>query len=485
MDEILKMTAEDLCKRISAGETKSVDAAKAYFGRIKETDGKIKAFLMLNEKEALERAEKADEKTSSGAKRGYLEGVPIAIKDNIMIKNQKMTSSSKYLENYISLYDATVIEKLEKAGAVIIGKTNMDEFAMGSSTETSAFQKTANPWNTSCVPGGSSGGSAAAVAAGMAPCALGSDTGGSIRQPASFCGVVGFKPSYGLVSRYGACALASSFDQIGTFSKTVKDTAMLLSVIAGADYRDPVCEPTKDTDYTFEIDAPVLKGLKIGVPKEVYSFGGNEEILKAFKNAVRKLELEGATVVEVSIPSYKYVPALYKIIMCAEVSANIAKFDGIRYGYRSPNGISLNDEYSKSRGESLGYEVKKRILFGTYVLSAKNYHKYYHTAQKIRTVLINDTKKAFEACDVIFTPSTLEKAVKFGEPVSEECDIFTTMCNLGGLPGISVPCGLSADSMPMGVHFTAPRLADALVLKAARAFEKISEWDISKIPEIK
>lgn len=485
MDEILKMPVKDLYTRICAGETKSVDAVKACFDRIKAVDGKVKSFLLLNEKEALEKAAKVDANTASGAKCGLLEGIPIAIKDNIMIKNQKMTSASKYLENYISPYDATVIEKLNAAGAVVIGKTNMDEFAMGSSTETSAFFKTANPWNLDCVPGGSSGGSAAAVAAGMAPCALGSDTGGSIRQPAAFCGIVGFKPSYGLVSRYGACALASSFDQIGTFSKTVKDTALLLSVIAGEDYRDPVCEPTKDTDYTFEIDAPVLKGLKIGVPKEVYSFGGDEDIFKAFKESVRKLELEGAKIVEISIPSYKYVPALYKIIMCAEVSANIAKFDGIRYGYRSPNGISLNDEYSKSRGESLGYEVKRRILFGTYVLSAKNYHKYYHTAQKVRTILINDTNKAFEACDIIFTPSTTEKAVKFGQPVSEECDIFTTMCNLGGLPGISVPCGFSEDGMPIGVHFAGRRLSDALVLKAAHAFEKISEWDVNKLPEIK
>ena len=485
MDEILKMTVKNLYTRICAGETKSVDAVKACFGRIKETDGKIKAFLMLNEKEALEKAAKADKNAASGARCGFLEGIPIAIKDNIMIKNQKMTSASKYLENYISPYDATVIEKLNNAGAVIIGKTNMDEFAMGSSAETSAFQKTVNPWNSEYVPGGSSGGSAAAAASGMVPCALGSDTGGSIRQPASFCGVVGFKPSYGLVSRYGACALASSFDQIGTFSKTVKDAAMLLSVIAGEDYRDPVCEPLKDTDYTDEIDAPVLKGLRIGVPKEIHSFGGDEEIFKAFNEAVKKLKFEGAKIVEVSIPSYKYVPALYKIIMCAEVSANIAKFDGIRYGYRSPNGISLNDEYSKSRGESLGYEVKKRILFGTFVLSAKNYHKYYHTAQKVRTILINDTHKAFEACDVIFTPTTIEKAVKFGQPVSENCDIFTSMGNLGGLPGISVPCGFSRDGMPMGVHFTGPRLSDALVLKAAHAFEKISEWDITKIPEIK
>ncbi|MCL2335166.1 MAG: Asp-tRNA(Asn)/Glu-tRNA(Gln) amidotransferase subunit GatA [Endomicrobia bacterium] len=485
MDEILKDTVKDLRLKICSGEVKSVDVAKACYKRIAEVEPKIKAFLLLNEKEALRHAAQSDDKVRSGAKCGYLEGVPIGIKDNIMIKGESMTSASKYLENYISPYDATVIEKLKTAGAVFIGRTNMDEFAMGSSTETSAFQKTANPWNTEYIPGGSSGGSAAAVCAGMVPFSLGTDTGGSIRQPAGFCGVVGFKPSYGLVSRYGACALASSFDQIGTFSRTVKDTAMLISVIAGKDYRDPVCEPTDTIDYTFGLeDADILKKLKIGIPKELSDYETDPEILKAFEESVKKLKSEGSQIVEVSVPSYKYVPALYKIIMCAEVSANIAKFDGIRYGYRSPNGKSLNDEYSKSRGESLGYEVKKRILFGTFVLGAKNYHKYYHTAQKVRTVLINDLNKAFTACDFIFSPATLQMPVKFGQQVSEECDIFTTVSNLGGLPGISVPCGFSRSGMPMGVHFTGPRLSDAKILQAARAFERVSEWDINRFPKI-
>ena len=486
MDEILKNTVKDLSAKICSGEVKSVDAVKACFKRIKETDPKVKAFLKLNEENALKQAAAVDDKVKSGGKCGVLEGVPIAIKDNIMIKGESMTSASKYLENYTSPYDATVIEKLKEAGAVFVGRTNMDEFAMGSSTETSAFLKTANPWNTQYIPGGSSGGSAAAVASGMVPFALGSDTGGSIRQPAAFCGIVGFKPSYGLVSRYGACALASSFDQIGTFSRTVRDTAMLLGVIAGKDYRDPVCEPTEAVDYTAGFDnADILKGVKIGIPKQLKEYKAEPEILELFENSVKKLEAEGVKIVEIDIPAYKYVPALYKVIMCAEVSANIATFDGIRYGYRSQNGTNLNDTYMKSRGESLGYEVKKRILFGTYVLGAKNYHKHYHTAQKVRTLLINQLNAAFEQCDFIFSPSTLQLPVKFGGTLNEECDIFMSAANLGGLPGISVPLAMTKAGMPAGVHFMGARLSDAKMLQVANAFEKLTGWNSDKFPEIK
>ncbi|MCL2389964.1 MAG: aspartyl/glutamyl-tRNA amidotransferase subunit A, partial [Endomicrobia bacterium] len=380
-------------------------------------------------------------------------------------------------------YDATVIEKLKNAGAIFIGRTNMDEFAMGSSTETSAYQKTANPWNIQYIPGGSSGGSAAAVSSGMVPFALGSDTGGSIRQPAGFCGVVGFKPSYGLVSRSGACALASSFDQIGTFSKTVKDTAMLLTVIAGKDYRDPVCEPKENIDYTHGLDNPdTLKNITIGVPKQLKEYSSDPEIIKSYENALKQLETEGAKIIEVDIPSYRYVPALYKVIMCAELSANIATFDGIRYGYRSKNAKSLNDEYSKSRGESMGYEVKKRVLFGTYVLGAKNYHKCYHQAQKVRTLFIDEINEAYKKCDVIFSPATLQMPVKFGETLSEESDIFLIAANLAGLPGITVPCSFASSGMPMGVHFMGPRLSDAKLLQIAVAYEKISDFETDKFP---
>jgi aspartyl-tRNA(Asn)/glutamyl-tRNA(Gln) amidotransferase subunit A len=485
MDDILKIGADKLRQKISSGEISSVDAVKACYKRIAEVEPKVRAFLKLNEEQALKHAQKSDEKIKSGQRRGLLEGVPIGIKDNIMIKGESMTSASKYLENYISPYDAAVIEKLKAEGAVFIGRTNMDEFAMGGSTETSAYQKTANPWDITKIPGGSSGGSAAAVSSGMVPFALGSDTGGSIRQPAGFTGIVGYKPTYGLISRYGVCALASSFDQIGSFSKNVKDTALLVSVIAGKDYRDPVCQPAETKDYSFDLDNPdALKGLKIGIPKELGNYSIDEEISASFKNDIKKLGGQGVEIVEISAPSYKYVPALYKVIMCAEVSANIATFDGIRYGYRSPDGVGLNDEYSKTRAESLGYEVKKRIIFGTYVLGAKNYYRCYHQAQRVRTLLINELNAAFTKCDFIFSPSTLQMPVNFGSELPEECDIFLIAANLGGFPGITVPSSFSSAGMPMGVHFMGNRFSDAKMFQAARAFEKISGFDAGKYPMI-
>ncbi|GHT58743.1 glutamyl-tRNA(Gln) amidotransferase subunit A [Endomicrobiia bacterium] len=479
---LIMIGVKELKTKICLGETKSADVVRTCFNRIKEVDPKVKAFLKLNEENSLKQAEQVDKLS---VKCGLLEGVPIAIKDNIMIKGESMTSASKYLEDYISPYDATVIEKLKSVGAIFVGRTNMDEFAMGGSTETSAYQKTANPWNIKYIPGGSSGGSAAAVSAGMVPFALGSDTGGSVRQPAGFCGVVGYKPSYGLISRYGACALASSFDQIGTLSKTVADSALLTSVIAGKDYRDPVCEPKEWIDYTYDLDNPnTLKTVKIGIPKQLLDYKTDTEITKYFNNAVNKLNLEGAEIVEVDIPAYKYVPALYKVIMCAEVSANIATFDGIRYGYRSQNGKSLNDEYAKSRAESLGYEVKKRILFGTYVLGAKNYYRCYHQAQKVRTLLINQIAKAYKKCDFIFSPATLQMPVKFEDTLPEECDIFLAVANLAGLPGITVPCSFTSSGMPMGVHFMGTRFSDAKTFQVAHAFEKISDFDTDKYPTV-
>ncbi len=485
MDEILKTRVKDLCAKIRSGQIKSTEIVKACFKRIKETETKVKAFLKLNEDRSLKQAAKADDKVKTGAECGFLEGVPIGIKDNIMVKGESMTSASKYLENYISPYDAAVIEKLKEAGAIFAGRTNMDEFAMGGSTETSVYQKTANPWNIDYIPGGSSGGSAAAVSSGMVPFALGSDTGGSIRQPAGFCGIVGYKPSYGLISRYGVCALASSFDQIGVLSKTVKDASLLTSVIACGDYRDPVCETGEQTDYASEIyNQDILKTVRIGIPKQLSNYKADEEITKYFGEAINKLKLEGTTAVEIDIPAYKYVPALYKVIMCAEVSANIATFDGIRYGYRSPNGRNLNDEYAKSRAESLGYEVKKRILFGTYVLSAKNYYRCYHQAQRVRTLLINQIIDAYKKCDFIFSPATLQMPVKFGEKLSEECDIFLTAANLAGLPGITVPCSFTSSGMPMGVHFMGSRFSDAKLFQIADAFERISGFDINKYPNL-
>ncbi|MDR3330720.1 MAG: Asp-tRNA(Asn)/Glu-tRNA(Gln) amidotransferase subunit GatA [Endomicrobium sp.] len=486
MNEILKMRIEDLRTRICSKKIKSMDVVKACFNYIKEVDPKIKGFLKLNEESALKQAEDVDSNSYENRKPKLLEGIPVAIKDNIMVKNEEMSSASKYLEHYISPYDATVIEKLRRAGAIFIGRTNMDEFAMGNSTETSAYQRTANPWNINYIPGGSSGGSCAVVSAGMVPFSLGSDTGGSIRQPASFCGIVGYKPSYGLISRFGVCALASSFDQVGTFTKTVMDAALLTSVIAGRDYRDPVCESKEFVDYTCNLYnfLDVLKTIKIGIPKQLLDYNINVEIIKHFNDALARLKLEGVKIVELDIPAYKYVPALYKVIMCAEVSANIATFDGIRYGYKSPNGVDLNDEYAKSRAESLGYEVKKRILFGTYILSAKNYYKYYRQAQKVRTLLINQIIMAYRKCDFIFSPATLQMPVKFGETLSEECDIFLTTANLAGLPGITVPCSFTSSGMPVGMHFMGPRFSDVKLFQVAHAFERISDFDIGKYPSL-
>ncbi|MDR0401872.1 MAG: aspartyl/glutamyl-tRNA amidotransferase subunit A, partial [Endomicrobium sp.] len=390
-------------------------------------------------------------------------------------------------ENYISPYDATIIEKLKKSGAIFIGKTNMDEFAMGSSTETSVYKTTVNPWNLKYISGGSSGGSAAAVGAGIVPLALGSDTGGSIRQPASFCGIVGYKPSYGLVSRYGVCALASSFDQVGTFSKNVKDSALLASVIIGRDYKDPICEPIENVNYVNCINnenIKMLKTIKIGIPKQLFDYKIDNEILKNFYRAVDKLEFSGSKIIEIDIPAYKYIPAIYKVIMCAEVSANIATFDGIRYGYRSKNSKNLNDEYIKSRSESLGYEVKKRILFGTYVLSEKNYHKCYHQAQKVRTLFINQITDAYKKCNFIFSPTTLQMPVKIGDNVSDECDIFLIAANIAGLPGITVPFCFTDFNMPIGMHLMGPRFSDLSLFQFANAFEKISGFDLDKYPNL-
>ncbi|MDR1511714.1 MAG: Asp-tRNA(Asn)/Glu-tRNA(Gln) amidotransferase subunit GatA [Endomicrobium sp.] len=487
MDEILKIKANDLRSKICSGEVKSLNIVKACVTRIKKTDSKIRSFLKLNENKLLEQeATCSDKKIESGKKCGSLEGIPIGIKDNIMMKGESMTSASKYLENYISPYDATVIEKLKKAGAIFIGRTNMDEFAMGGSTETSAYQKTTNPWSLEHIPGGSSGGSAAAVSMGMVPFALGSDTGGSVRQPASFCGIVGYKPSYGLISRYGVCALASSFDQVGTLSKNVKDSALLASIVMGKDYKDPVCEPREQIDCISYIDdnLEVLKSVKVGIPRQLFNYKMDTEISENFNKAVDKFKFLSVKIVEVDIPSYKYIPALYKIIMCAEVSANIATFDGIRYGYRALNAENLDDEYAKSRAESLGYEVKKRILFGTYVLGAKNYYRCYHQAQKVRTLLINQISDAYKKCDFIFSPATLQMPVKFGETLSEECDVFLIAANLAGLPGITVPYNFTNSSMPVGMHFMGSRFSDVKLFQIANAFEKISDFDLNKYPEL-
>lgn len=473
---------KELSNKILFQDISSLDIINSCIKRIKKIDSKLGAFLKLNEHKAIHDALNSNNRITNGKRLSILDGLPIAIKDNIMVKNESMTSASKYLKGYISPYDATVIKKLKKAGIILLGRTNMDEFAMGCSTETSAYQKTVNPWNIKYIPGGSSGGSAVSVSAGMVPFALGSDTGGSIRQPASFCGIVGYKPTYGLVSRYGICALASSFDQIGILAKTVEDTMLLINIIKGIDYKDPTtCDYKELNDNKHYNNKNLLKGLRIGIPKQLINYRIDNVILDSFNESIKKLELEGVKILEIDIPEYKYIPALYKVIMCAEVSANIATFDGMRYGYRAFESIDLNDEYSKTRAESLGYEVKKRILFGTYVLSKKHYNDIFLHAQKIRTLLIERLEKIYKKCDFIFSPATMQMPVKFGEHLTEDCDVFLIAANLAGLPGITIPYKF-VKNLPLGVHFMGSRFSDKLLLEVANNFEKIIGFNINKFP---
>jgi aspartyl-tRNA(Asn)/glutamyl-tRNA(Gln) amidotransferase subunit A len=468
------------------GNVKSVDIINTYITHIKQLNLKLKAFVYLNETASIHLAEQIDKKIQNGEHIELLAGIPIGIKDNIMIQNEPMTSASKYLLNYIAPYNATVINKLKKINIICIGRTNMDEFAMGCTTETSIYQQTVNPWNFEYIPGGSSGGSAVAVSAGMVPIALGTDTGGSVRQPASFCGIVGYKPSYGLISRYGICALASSFDQIGIFAKSIQDTVSLASHLIGYDHRDPTSEKI-NCFKECNLSTYNRKNFIIGIPKQIMNFNIDKEILQLFNEAINKMENIGKLkIIEINVPAYKYVSALYKVIMCAEVSSNIATFDGIRYGYRSHKGFDLNDVYSYSRAESLGYEVKKRIMFGTYVLSAQNYQKYYYQAQKVRTILIEQLQDAYKKCDFIFSPAVLQMPVKLGEMLSDECDIFLIVANLAGLPGITVPYAFTKYlGLPIGMHFMGSRFSDIQLLQMAYIFEQLSGFNASKYPDIK
>jgi len=479
MNEIIKMSATTLAEKIKNKELSSVEVTKAFIKRAKETDPKIKAYISITEEYAINQAEESDKKIASGAETGELEGVPIAIKDNILIENIKMTASSKILENYTAPYDATVIEKLKKAGAVFIGKTNLDEFAMGSSTENSAFFTTKNPWNTEHIPGGSSGGSASAVSAMTAPLALGTDTGGSIRQPASCCGIVGLKPTYGRVSRFGAVAFASSLDQIGPMSKTVEDSALLLNVIAGFDKKDSTSINVPVPDYLETIKQDI-KGLKIGLPKEYFIDGLDSDVKKSIEKAIEIYKKAGAEFVEISLPLTDYAVAVYYIICCSEASANLARYDGVRYGFRAECD-NLLDEYQKSRGHGFGPEVKRRIMLGTYALSAGYYDAYYGKAQKVRTLIKQDFENAFKKVDLILTPSAPTPAFKIGEKSSDPLqmylsDIFTISCNLAAVPGMSIPCGFSEKGIPIGMQLLASNFDEQTMFKAAYSYQQATEW---------
>ncbi len=449
------------------------ELTKAFLSKIKKENSKLNTFLNTSDELALEQAKKVDKKLSKNQKIDLLEGIPIAIKDNILVEGYLATAGSKILENYKAVYDATVISKIKKAGMIILGKTNMDEFAMGSSTENSAFGTVKNPHDIMRVPGGSSGGSTAAVAANQCIVALGSDTGGSIRQPASFCGVTGFKPSYGAVSRHGLIAMASSLDQIGPIAKTVEDAKLVFDVIKGQDEMDSTTLDLKTKNRKVEV-----KNLCIGVPKEYFEEGINKEVKKAVKKAINDFEKQGAKIKEISLPYTKYGLAVYYIIMPAEISANLARYDGVKYGFSK--GINnLLQNYLQTRAQGLGKEVRRRIILGTYVLSAGYWDAYYDKAQKVRTLIKKDFEKAFSNAkvDIILTSTSPTTAFKIGEKkdplMMYLSDIYTTPASLAGLPAISVPCG-KINNLPTGLQIIGPQFQDNLVLEVAKLYEKIN-----------
>ena len=479
------LTIHQLVGKLRAGQLTSREAMQACLDRIKAVDGRLNAFISYDAEGALAQADDADQARSAGEDHPLL-GVPVAIKDVLAVKNQPLNCASKILGDFNSPYDATVIKKLREAGAVVFGRLNMDEFAMGSSTENSAFGPSRNPWNTDCIPGGSSGGSAVAVSADECIASLGSDTGGSIRQPAALCGCVGLKPTYGRVSRYGLVAFASSLDQVGSFTKDVRDAATILQVIAGADDRDSTNVPEPIPDYSAALTGEV-KGLRIGLPREYQVDGLDPEVKAATATAVAKLEELGAEVKEISLPHTEYAIGTYYIIATAEASANLARFEGVRYGARV-DGQNPEEMNCKTRGTGFGEEVKRRIILGTYVLSSGYYDAYYLRAQKARTLIRQDFLGAFENVDLIATPTTPTPAFKIGEKIKNPLemylsDIFTISCNLAGLCGISVPCGFSRSGLPIGLQLLGKPFGEPSLLRAAHAYEEATDWH-GKRPEL-
>ena len=474
--EITELTVHELKEKLENKEITITEITKAYVDRINEKEKDVNAFVTTLCDEALDKAKQIEEKVNNNEITSKYAGIPIGIKDNICTKGIKTTCSSKMLENFVAPYDATVAEKLNNEHIIDLGKLNMDEFAMGASTEYSAFKKTRNPWNLNTVPGGSSGGSAAAVASQMVPWALGSDTGGSIRQPASFCGVVGLKPTYGLVSRFGLVAFASSLDQIGPITKDVEDAAILLNIITGHDEKDTTSEKREKVDYTLNLKNDI-KGLKIGVPKEFFGEGINKAVKESLNQAIEKYKEMGAEVEEFSLDIANYSLATYYIIACAEASSNLGRFDGIRYGYRTENFKNLKDIYKNSRSEAFGEEVKRRIILGTYVLSSGYYDAYYKKAQQVRTLVKQEFEKAFKKYDILLTPTAPTVAFEIGTRSSNPlemylADICTVSVNIAGLPGISIPCGVDSKNMPIGMQLIGPRFSEEKILNAAYKYEQ-------------
>lgn len=461
-------------------EITSLELTKAVLARIDEVEGDVQAYLTITREEALAQAKAVDEKIAKGEEIAFLEGIPGAIKDNICTKGIKTTCASKILQKFVPPYDATVMQKLDAQNPVVLGKTNLDEFAMGGSTENSAYHPTCNPWNTDCVPGGSSGGSAAAVAAGTAVWALGSDTGGSIRQPASFCGVVGMKPTYGRVSRYGLVAYASSLDQIGPITKDVTDCAHILNIIAGRDEMDSTSLDVQVPDFTKALVQDV-KGLKIGLPKEYFVKGMDPEVEAAVKNGVKELEKLGAEVVEISLPNTDYAISTYYLIAPAEAATNLARYDGVSYGERAEDAADLVEMMTKTRTQYLGEEVKRRIMIGNYALSAGYYDAYYLKALKVRRLVKEDYDKAFKDVDVIICPAAPSVAYKIGEKIANPLEMYlqdacTVPLNLAGLPGISVPCGYNKDKMPIGMQIIGKALDEETILRVAYTYEQSQSY---------
>ncbi|PRY82884.1 aspartyl-tRNA(Asn)/glutamyl-tRNA(Gln) amidotransferase subunit A [Alkalibacterium olivapovliticus] len=482
----LDYTLEELHEKLVNKEVTAVDLVEASYKRIEETDESVGAFLGLNKEDALKAARETDEKGIDPD--NILSGLPIGIKDNILTKDVVTTAASKMLEDFVPVYDATVVEKLKAVGMITIGKLNMDEFAMGGSTENSAYKLTRNPWDLNKVPGGSSGGSAAAVAAGQVPVSLGSDTGGSVREPAAFTGLVGVKPTYGRVSRYGLIAFGSSLDQIGPFTRTVKDNALVLNAISGYDSKDSTSYHGETTDFTEGIDKGV-KGLRIGVPKEYYNEDAKEDgVIKAVREALDLYEKMGAEIVEVSLPHSKYGIPAYYIIASSEASSNLQRFDGIRYGYRSENVESLEDIYVKSRSEGFGLEVKRRIMLGTFSLSSGFYDAHFKKAAQARTLIRNDFDKVFKEVDVLVAPTTTTTAFDIGGKIDDPLamymsDILTVPVNLAGVPSLSVPCGFSND-MPVGMQIIGKHFDEQMMYRVAYAFEKETDH-LSRKPSLK
>lgn len=482
---MIDFSLRELSRQLAGKKISSVELTRAFLDRIKRHNAGINAFITVDEDKSLEQAKSADRRIMRGES-APLTGIPVAHKDIWCVKGWRTTCGSRMLGNFVSPYDAHVIERFHASGSVLLGKTNMDEFAMGSSNETSHFGQVKNPWNRECVPGGSSGGSAAAVAGGLAPAATGTDTGGSIRQPAALTGISGMKPTYGLVSRYGMIAFASSLDQGGPMARSADDLALLLNVMAGFDARDSTCVQRPDNDYTRDLEQPI-DGLRIGLPKEYFGEGMAPGVRRAVDAALAQYRKLGATTIEVALPATSLSVPAYYVIAPAEASSNLSRFDGVRYGYRAKEYRDLLDMYCKTRAQGFGAEVKRRILIGTYVLSHGYYDAYYLKAQRVRRLIARDFARAFERCDVIMGPTSPTVAFKLGAKTADPVqmylnDIYTIPANLAGLPGVSIPCGLGEDNLPVGLQVVGNYFSEAKLLNLAHQFQKASDWHLRRPP---